>query len=89
MELVTGTMGRLLPKLGQLLKEEYGLHKGVRDQVISLSQELESMHAALHNVGEVPPAQLDEQVKLWARDVREVSYDMEDIIDTFLVRVDG
>lgn len=47
------------------------------------------MHAALSNIGEVPVEKLSKQVRIWARDVREVSYDMEDIVDTFLVRVHG
>jgi len=88
MELVTGAMGSLLPKLGELLKEEYGLQKGVRKKIQSLSRELEAAHAVLRKIGDVPPEELDEQVRLWARDVREASYDMEDIVDTFLVRVD-
>lgn len=33
--------------------------------------------------------QLDDHIKIWARELREASYDMEDILDTFLVRVDG
>jgi disease resistance protein RPM1 len=68
MEFATGALGLLLPKLGQLLRDEYNL---------------------LRDVGEVPPEQLSEVVKVWARDAREVSYDMEDIVDTFLVRVQG
>ncbi|PUZ64118.1 hypothetical protein GQ55_3G118600 [Panicum hallii var. hallii] len=88
MELVMGAMGSLLPKLGELLKEEYGLQKGVRKKIQSLSQELEAVHAVLRRIGDVPPEQLDELVRLWVRDVRESSYDMEDIVDTFLVRVD-
>ncbi|XP_039836647.1 disease resistance protein Pik-2-like isoform X5 [Panicum virgatum] len=88
MELVTGAMGSLLPKLGELLKEEYGLQKGVRKKIQSLSRELEAAHAVLRKIGDVPPEELDELVRLWARDVREASYDMEDIVDTFLVRVD-
>ena len=88
MELVSGAMGSLLPKLGELLKEEYGLQKGVRKKIQSLSRELEAAHAVLRKIGDVPPEELDELVRLWARDVREASYDMEDIVDTFLVRVD-
>uniref|UniRef100_I1QG17 Rx N-terminal domain-containing protein n=1 Tax=Oryza glaberrima TaxID=4538 RepID=I1QG17_ORYGL len=86
MELVTGVLGSLLPKLGELLKDEYDLQRGTREKIKSLSRELESVHAVLRIVGEVPSEQLDELVKLWARDVRELSYDMEDIVDTFLVR---
>uniref|UniRef100_A0A0E0HSF5 NB-ARC domain-containing protein n=1 Tax=Oryza nivara TaxID=4536 RepID=A0A0E0HSF5_ORYNI len=86
MELVTGVMGSLLPKLGELLKDEYDLQRGLREKIKSLSRELESVHAVLRKVGAVPSDQIDELVKLWARDVRELSYDMEDIVDMFFVR---
>ncbi|CAN6226814.1 unnamed protein product [Urochloa humidicola] len=89
MALVTGAMGNLAPKLLQLLGDEYKLQKGVKKKVQFLSEELESIYTSLHKVGEVPPDQLDEQVRIWARQVREASYDMEDILDTFLVRVEG
>ena len=88
MDLVTGALRMLPSKLLELLKEEYKLQKGVRVKVQSLSRELECMHAALRRVAAVPWDQLDEQVKIWAREVREASYDIEDILDTFLVRVD-
>lgn len=90
MDLVTGAIGSLLQKLGQLLKDEYDVQTGVRKKIESLSQELESVHAVLRKIGEVPPEQLDDQVRLWARDLREASYDMEDIVDDFLImRADG
>nr|AYN64252.1 RGH1 [Hordeum vulgare subsp. spontaneum] len=89
MNIVTGAMGSLIPKLGELLVEEYKLHKRVKKDVEFLRKELESMHAALIKVGEVPQDKLDRQVKLWADEVRELSYDMEDVVDKFLVRVDG
>ncbi|CAD6252790.1 unnamed protein product [Miscanthus lutarioriparius] len=89
MSVVTGALGSLAPKLAKLLHDEYKLQKGVKEQVKSLSRELDSIYAFLHKVSDVPWDQLDEQVKLWAREVREASYDMEDVLDTFLVRVDG
>uniref|UniRef100_A0ACD5XXY1 Uncharacterized protein n=1 Tax=Avena sativa TaxID=4498 RepID=A0ACD5XXY1_AVESA len=49
---------------------------------------MRSMQAALSKVGEVPWDQLDQQVKVWAGEVRELSYDMEDVVDNFLVRVE-
>nr|UBY07472.1 NBS-LRR disease resistance protein [Dasypyrum villosum] len=69
--------------------DEYNLHKRVKKDVEFLTKELESMHAALIKVGEVPHDQLDRQVKLWADEVRELSYNMEDVVDKFLIRVEG
>ncbi|CAM0149559.1 unnamed protein product [Urochloa decumbens] len=89
MEFATGALGTLLPKLGQLLQDEYNLHKGAKKNIEFLTRELESTQAALRSVGELPPEQLSELVRIWARDARELSYDMEDIVDTFLVRVQG
>jgi len=54
-----------------------------------LEKELTCITAALRKVSEVPADQLDEQVKIWARDARELSYDMEDAVDTFMLRSNG
>ncbi|CAO2142917.1 unnamed protein product [Urochloa humidicola] len=87
MDLVSGAVGSLIGKLGELLQVEYKLQKGLPEQIESLKHELEAAQTALHKVGEVPPEQLDPQVRLWAGEVREASYDMEDILDTFLAEV--
>jgi disease resistance protein RPM1 len=89
MDLATGAMASLLPKLFDLLKEEYNTQKGVAKDVVSLAREMETMHAALLRVAEVPHDQLDAQIKLWAGDVRELSYDTEDVVDNFLLHVGG
>ncbi|CAD6342904.1 unnamed protein product [Miscanthus lutarioriparius] len=87
MDLVAGAVGSIVTKLGQLLHGEYKLQKGLPEQIEYLKNELESAHTALCKVGETPPQHLDRQVRLWAGDVREASYDMEDILDAFLVDV--
>uniref|UniRef100_A0A0E0MGB1 Uncharacterized protein n=1 Tax=Oryza punctata TaxID=4537 RepID=A0A0E0MGB1_ORYPU len=81
-------MGTLLPKLADLLTEEYKLHKNLRGEVLFLKAELESMEAALLKISEAPIDQPpNPQVKLWARDIRDLSYDIEDRVDKFMVRV--
>lgn len=86
MAIVSGAMDVLLPKLAELLSDEFKLHKGLKEEIASLSRELESMQAALVKISEVPVGQLDGQVKVWSTEVREMSYDIEDSIDTFTVR---
>nr|2NCG_A Chain A, RGA1e [Aegilops tauschii] len=84
-----GAIAKLIPKLGELLVGEYKLHKGVKKNIEDLLKELKTMNAALIKIGEVPPDQLDSQDKLWADEVRELSYVIEDAVDKFLVRVHG
>ena len=83
MELATGALSNLLPMLHNLLREEYNLQKSAKKNLQFLERELESMHIVLRKVGTVPLDQLDEELRIWARDIRELSY------DTFLVRVEG
>ncbi|GJN04650.1 hypothetical protein PR202_ga22215 [Eleusine coracana subsp. coracana] len=89
MNLVTGAVGSLLPKLLKLLGNEYNLQRGLKKKVKYLELELRSIDALLKKVSHVPSDELDEQIMVWARDIREASYDMEDILDTFLVHIEG
>uniref|UniRef100_A0A287VQ20 Rx N-terminal domain-containing protein n=1 Tax=Hordeum vulgare subsp. vulgare TaxID=112509 RepID=A0A287VQ20_HORVV len=88
MEVTAGAMGPVICKLAELLVGEYNLEKRVKKGVKSLLTELEMMHAVLRKVGEVPSDQLEEPVRIWAGKVRDLSCDMEDAVDDFLVRVD-
>ncbi|XP_034569064.1 disease resistance protein RPP13 isoform X1 [Setaria viridis] len=85
MDLVTGAIGSIISKLAELLAAEYKLQAGVKQRIQSLTRELESAHAFLQEIDKVPPDQLNKQVKIWACEVREASYDMEDVLDTFLI----
>ncbi|EMS53189.1 Disease resistance RPP13-like protein 4 [Triticum urartu] len=87
MEVAMLAIRPLLPKLGSLLAGEFTLEKRVRKGIDTLNRELKLMHAALGKVAKVPPDQLDEGVKIWAGMVRDLAYHMEDIVDTFMVRV--
>jgi disease resistance protein RPM1 len=79
----------LLPKLAQLLQSEYKLQKGAKKGIEDMCTEIEAMDVFIRKVSEVPRDQLDEQHKIWAREVRDLSYDMEDMVDTFMVDVEG
>ncbi|CAD6268693.1 unnamed protein product [Miscanthus lutarioriparius] len=87
MELALGAMAGLAPKLGELLTAEYVVQKGLKPDIESLSKELVMMKASLEDSSRVPPDQLSEVEKHWARQVRELSYDMEDVVDDFILRV--
>ncbi|KAK1680397.1 hypothetical protein QYE76_041245 [Lolium multiflorum] len=88
MQLAAGAMRPLLSKLGKLLLDEYNLDMKVKKGVRSVTTELTMMEAALLKVAEVPRDQLDNQVRIWAGKVRELSYEMEDIVDAFMVRLE-
>ncbi|XBI60410.1 hypothetical protein VPH35_041344 [Triticum aestivum] len=79
----------LLAKLAKMLTDEYKLHKSAKEGIQYIRDELENMQAALEKVSEVPPDLLDKQVQIWARNVRKMSYNIEDTIDSFMVVVDA
>uniref|UniRef100_A0A0D9YQX2 Jacalin-type lectin domain-containing protein n=1 Tax=Oryza glumipatula TaxID=40148 RepID=A0A0D9YQX2_9ORYZ len=84
MAVVAGAMTAPIAKLTTLLMDQYKLQNSARGDIIFIKAELESIQAALEKLFEVT----DRQVKIWERDVREQSYDMEDIIDNFMVHVE-
>jgi len=81
-----GAMGSLIAKLGDLLTAKYKLLKGAKGQILFLKAELESMHVFLKKISDTE--QPDEQDKCWAKEVRELSYDIEDSVSEFMLRVE-
>ncbi|XP_039833353.1 disease resistance protein PIK6-NP-like isoform X3 [Panicum virgatum] len=89
MEVAMGLLSRLIHKVGDLLVGEYKLQSGVKGEIMFLQPELESMQGALKEIATAPPDQLCEQDKIWASQVRELCYDIEDSIDMFMVHCTG
>ncbi|KAJ1261667.1 hypothetical protein BS78_09G048000 [Paspalum vaginatum] len=83
----TGALRAVTVKLATLLGDEFRHLKDVRKEIEPLSKELIWMHAFLKKMSE--EENLDDQDKIWMMDVREMSYDIEDSLDDFLVCFDG
>nr|CAB3466603.1 unnamed protein product [Digitaria exilis] len=81
-----GAMGSLLGKLGELLTSKYKLLKEAKGQIMFLKAELESMYVFLKKISDTE--ETDEQDKCWAKEVRELSYDIEDRVSEFMLRVE-
>uniref|UniRef100_A0A0D9VG74 AAA+ ATPase domain-containing protein n=1 Tax=Leersia perrieri TaxID=77586 RepID=A0A0D9VG74_9ORYZ len=82
----TGVLSPLIGKLSTLLEKEYSSLKGVRGEIVSLREEVSSMNAMLLKLAaEDNP---DVQDRVWGNQIRDLSYDIEDCIDDFMLRVD-
>ncbi|KAM3336184.1 hypothetical protein ACQJBY_030265 [Aegilops geniculata] len=81
----TGVMNSLLGKLATLMGEEFAKLKNLRMDVKHISDELSSMKDALEILADVDT--LDKQTASWRDAVREMSYDIEDIIDDFMCKI--
>lgn len=81
----TGVMNSLLGKLATLMGEEFAKLKNLRKEVKYIRDELSSMKDALESLADVDA--LDKQTASWRDVVREMSYDIEDIIDDFMCKI--
>uniref|UniRef100_A0ACD5UJC5 Uncharacterized protein n=1 Tax=Avena sativa TaxID=4498 RepID=A0ACD5UJC5_AVESA len=84
-DMATGVLKPVLVKLAAMLDSEYRRFKGVHDDIRSLVKELEYMHAFLLKMSEEEEPDVQDQV--WAAEVRELSYEMEDSIDDFMISI--
>ncbi|XP_066367770.1 disease resistance protein RGA5-like [Miscanthus floridulus] len=82
----TGALKAVTVKLATLLGDEFKNMKDVRKEIKPLSDELNYMHAFLEKMSEEENP--DKQDKRWMTDVREMSYDIEDSLDDFMICID-
>jgi disease resistance protein RPM1 len=83
----TGTLKPAAEKLFTLLGNEYKRFKRVRDQIRFLANKLTTMHALLLKMSEVEEHGHVPLDKAWMKEVRELSYDMKESIDDFMMHV--
>ncbi|GJN04971.1 hypothetical protein PR202_ga22556 [Eleusine coracana subsp. coracana] len=81
----TGAMNSILAKLAELLREDYQMQKGMRRDITFLKDELSSMNALLERLADAEA--LDPQTKEWRNQVREMTYDIEDCIDNYMLQL--
>ncbi|KAK6136323.1 hypothetical protein DH2020_029944 [Rehmannia glutinosa] len=73
-------------KLGDLVIQKAGFLRGVEEQVKWLKGELERMQCFLKDA--VEKQSNEEMIRKWISDIREVAQDAEDVIETFILKVD-
>ncbi|GMP78423.1 hypothetical protein CsSME_00034347 [Camellia sinensis var. sinensis] len=72
--------------LGRLLAGEVELLRGVRKEMVSIKAELERIHSFLKDA-ESKAETGDEGVKIWVKQVRQVAYRIQDVIDEHILVV--
>nr|GMC80850.1 disease resistance protein RPM1-like [Ipomoea batatas] len=77
----------LLDQLSAVIREEWSLLGGIREDAQYIMDALSRLKAALRVADE--REEMDPQVKAWVKIVRELAYDTEDVLDEFLFRFGG
>ncbi|CAL5414056.1 unnamed protein product [Camellia sinensis] len=76
----------VIQHLGPLLAGEVELLKGVRKEIIRIKAELERIHSFLEDA-EARAEMGDKGVKIWVKQVRQVAYQIQDVIDEHILLV--
>nr|XP_045088017.1 disease resistance protein PIK6-NP [Aegilops tauschii subsp. strangulata] len=91
MDLVVAGRGEaikwLLTKLGALLADDYTLIQGVRGDIQFITDELGTLQAFIGDLGRTDPHYHDLRTRDWLKQIREVTYDVEDCVDDFAHRL--
>ncbi|VAI93994.1 unnamed protein product [Triticum turgidum subsp. durum] len=81
----TGALGSVIVKLAAFLGDEYTMLKRVRKDIAFLERELRRMQILVNTLADMEG--LDVLAKDWKGSMRDLSYDMEECIDRFMLRL--
>ncbi|KAI3854334.1 hypothetical protein MKX03_012796 [Papaver bracteatum] len=84
--MVEAVVSFAVEKLGDALIHETFFLLDVRNQVEELRDELRRMQCFLKDA-DAKQHQGDERVRNWVADIRNVAYDAEDVVDTFMLKI--
>ncbi|KAI3942084.1 hypothetical protein MKW92_029657 [Papaver armeniacum] len=84
--MVDAVVSFAVEKLGDVLINETIFLLDVRNQVEELRDELRRMQCFLKDA-DAKQQQGDERVRNWVADIRNVAYDSEDVVDTFMLKI--
>ncbi|KAK6946427.1 NB-ARC [Dillenia turbinata] len=84
---VRSVVSNLLARITDLLINEVIFLHGVVDQVRSLQDELQRIHAFLEDADTVMQKEGDKRLQVLLSQFRDIAYDAEDAIDTFILKV--
>eukprot|EP00257_Ricinus_communis_P020885 XP_015580239.1 disease resistance protein RPM1 [Ricinus communis] len=77
-----GAVSFLLQKFDTLIAREWNLFSGIKTEVGGLKNEFEMMRAILKEADDAK-RESNEQVRVWIKQVRDLAYDIEDILDMY------
>ncbi|XP_021303267.1 putative disease resistance RPP13-like protein 3 [Sorghum bicolor] len=83
----TGALKAVTVKLAAFLGDEFKNMKDVCKEIDPLSEELNCIHAFLVEMSK--EENLTDKEKIWMTEVREVSYDIEDSLDDFMIHINN
>ncbi|KAI3879426.1 hypothetical protein MKW92_041279, partial [Papaver armeniacum] len=86
--MVDAVVSFAVEKLGDALISETYFLLGVRTQVTDLRDELRRMQCFLKDA-DAKEQQGDDRVKNWVSEIRDLAYDAEDVIETYMLKVDS
>ncbi|KAI8537277.1 hypothetical protein RHMOL_Rhmol09G0010700 [Rhododendron molle] len=85
--MVDAVVSFVVDRLGDLLIEQVIFLQGVKDDVESLRGQLEYMLCFLKDAEE--KQDIDNRMRKWISNIRDVAYEAEDIIDNFILKVEA